>query len=73
MTRVKRDKMALVYKLIQQWLFLASFSCASFSLGPAPLPPFLLTLKTLEEYARIRRVERSLFVDVPRLEIDPET
>lgn len=26
MTRVKRDKMALVYKLIQQWLFVGEIS-----------------------------------------------
>lgn len=26
MTRVKRDKMALVYKLIQQWLFVDEIS-----------------------------------------------
>lgn len=73
MTRVKRDKMALVYKLIQQWLFVGEISRLVFvrvlfsqPSSPPPVP-------SLEEYARIRRVERSLSVDVPRLEIDPET
>lgn len=74
MTRAKRDKMALVYKLIQRWLFVGEISrfvrvSTSFSYFklPCQVPssPFSASAR-FEEYAQIRRIEQSLWArDVP--------